>query len=357
MKLSFALYKIGRWGIYEGRKHQPAKACDVKDMLQQLHHWGVASKRPLMEKRTYSKAELRLNHSYLLDMVPSKNNNGDWFVILWNEVENRKGKILFANGQASSDQNHVKPVSGDKDAIPGFPTFFWFLPELNTVACVSPAETHNLGLAQFRAFMLQFISFFSNSVIRSVDNPNIRNGFSAQGKPASGPDLRIPDKTLIAACSMTPYPRPGYYEEIKNKVSKIKAVVKVISAKSISSREKYREGLYQLASLFFSLDEGEEKIDQRIRKSIKLELPVNLKVQDIDSAIKQYEESNYDKLYDVGYKMEGEQKLYHLSGGKIVEELDLNVPSSFEDSVPDAERLMAILQRDVRGELKRWVSD
>ncbi|WP_323907519.1 hypothetical protein [Aeromonas caviae] len=356
MKLSFSLYQVGRWGIYEGRKHQPAKACDVKEMLLQLHRWGVESKRPLMEKKTYSKAMLRLNPSYLLNMVPSKNKNGDWFVILWNEVENRKGKILYANAQASSEKNQVKKVSGGKDAIPGFPTFFWFLPELNTIACVSPSDTHNLGLAQFRAFMLQFISFFSDSVIKNPNNPDVRIGYSSLVKPAKGPDLRLPDNTLIAACSMSPYPKPGYYNEIKSKASKIKAVVKVISAKSITSRDKYREGLYQVASLFFGIDHGENKIDQRIRKSIKLELPVNLTVKDIDDAIEKYESHNYDKLYDVGYKMDGEQKLYHLSGGKIVEELDLNVPNSFSDSVPDAEVMMNILQQDVRDTLKKWIS-
>jgi len=348
-ELKLHVYKITKWGIYGTEKNQTEPKCSgIKDTLDDLFSWGILDQKPLQESVTYD-ASGDLLCAYLWGMHKD-GTTGDWLISLWNEVENKDGKVLYAQSTQAVGAAKATSVNLGKDMIPGFPSIFWVLPKLERIVCIVPSWRRQTGTRQFESYIKSFIECFSPYVVRDKHNPRVRVGLSTTPKPKKD-DERIPDSKLHAVLYVHPQRRPGHFEKLLDSADKIRKIIKKVDVQSITGRPQYERGIYHLVRHALKL--RHENIPATSRKTFRLEFPVQLTRDDVQRAIDEFQAGHDNDLLDVGYKIDGEATPLFLSGSRVVEDVSINFHEK-PDGTPDLPKLMKELS-GLRDDVKGWI--
>ena len=129
------LYEIERCGYYAHGDQQPSFG-DLSSTLAELKSWIAQDDFTVRKTRTFDQPlgsdQLPV---YCYGLYPEPN-TGDYLLITWNETETVEGKFagLFADGPTGNAEVSASAVPDD--TIPGFPTYFWFIPEHGLVAAI-----------------------------------------------------------------------------------------------------------------------------------------------------------------------------------------------------------------------------
>ncbi|MNQ50340.1 hypothetical protein D3C85_642770 [compost metagenome] len=347
LKMKLHVYSIERWGIYGTEKNQvDPKCCGVSETLEALHQWAILSGAPLSETKTYDANHLLLP-SYTWGM--SQGLHGDWLVSLWNEVENDDGQVRYAPSTQPVGAAQAKSHNPGLNMIPGFPSLFWVLPRLKILIAVVPETQRSSGIRQFDEYIRGFIGFFSEYVIRNVNNPLERDGFTSTKKP-QGKDERIVDPKLHVSYYVHIKRKPGHFDKILDSASDIRKIVKKVDMKTIVGRPRFGKGIYYLAR---QLGLQNENVSSLPRKTFNIEIPVTLDRDDVQQAIDEYLQNDGSPAYDVGYVLANEATPIFLSGSRLIEECEILYPIR-ADGTADLAELMDELQLQ-REDVKRWI--
>lgn len=120
-------FKIKKCGYYRYGQQEPA-FCQLAQLLQQISHWS--NSLSLARTKTYQPSE-QLMPAYLYDL---KHKDGDWLLTLWNETPASESGVpsVQADEPVGNATVHINEIA--EGSIPGFPTYFWFIPEENVFA-------------------------------------------------------------------------------------------------------------------------------------------------------------------------------------------------------------------------------
>lgn len=128
-------YDIKKCGFYHRGDETPAFG-GIADTLTKLNEWA-SSGREFINTTCYEPDIANdLFNTYFCGW--SKNQTtGDCLLVLWNEVFNDNNVIYGINPMARPGETTMLTTGfGDTPAIPGFPSYFWFVPSKRVFAAI-----------------------------------------------------------------------------------------------------------------------------------------------------------------------------------------------------------------------------
>jgi len=208
---NITFYKIEQCGFYKYRAKTPVFGSQSK-LLMDLANWSNGAE--LAHTKTFTPKEGNALPIYLADI---KEHKGTWLVTLWNETHEADEKVpsLMANASVGANNvilNDVKPGS-----IPGFATYFWFIPDLNVLATVRFARTYT-GPNAMQMYMRSFLRYFSSYTVRDDNEVNDDGSLKIIGyrDGKNGDVLR-----LFPRFKASLYAKAGEYDVILNNAERI----------------------------------------------------------------------------------------------------------------------------------------
>lgn len=184
MKFQFIFFRIKRCGFFHPFDPLPAFG-NAEACFEDLERW--LEKKPLGETKTFEAGmEAATYPAYCFDLQRDKNTS-DVFITLWNEVHNSRGQLPTVNGNATVGQAQVSPVNLRKGDIPGYPSYFWVLPNQNLYAAIIPESSMGTGNGNFRKYVESFLEKFSRCAIlgRDAEHDHVVVGYGPDGVKAT----------------------------------------------------------------------------------------------------------------------------------------------------------------------------
>lgn len=166
---TITFYRIEACGYYRRGDQSPVFG-GTADTLQDMERWARGKHVSLTKLWELTEENDDQLPVYLFDM---KRRGNDWLVATWNEVSaTEKGVLSLAEESivGVDAETHANGVVAR--TIPGFPAYFWFLPELDVMATVKLERTLSAKDAMAMYF-LHFLRQESTYVVQD-DEGNIQ---------------------------------------------------------------------------------------------------------------------------------------------------------------------------------------
>ena len=84
----------------------------------------------------------------------------------WNKIADVEGKIASIDGQGITGQANVETTEPPRGYIPGYPSFFWFIPERSLFATIQFNTPLN-GRKNLVWYLYNFIKRFTSFILFS----------------------------------------------------------------------------------------------------------------------------------------------------------------------------------------------
>lgn len=155
-------YRLRKCGYYNSQRAPQAQFGDLSQVLADLQQWG--QNKQLTETQTFgptaAESEAEQLPVYLLDI---RGGQDDWLLTLWNQTPSTQGQVASIPtdavvGQAGVVMNGLAP-----NTIPGYATYFYFVPSLAAVAAVR-FQHMIFGHAGMKHYMSGFVRQFTRHV-------------------------------------------------------------------------------------------------------------------------------------------------------------------------------------------------
>ncbi len=151
-KISF--FRLERCGYFKGNSITPEYG-DISSILSQLSNWSQGKQLALtqtFDRVTKPNGDQELP-VFLYDL---KRTGNEWLLLIWNQVPATNSQVasVMANGTVGNAPIHMNPVQ--PGSIPGFATYFWFLPDRGVFANIRfqhAAGGHSALQTYFRGFL------------------------------------------------------------------------------------------------------------------------------------------------------------------------------------------------------------
>jgi hypothetical protein len=178
LEAKIKFFDIKKCGFYL-RGGSQTEFSGLNDALLKLSSWARDG-REFVNTTTYeADPDNDLRNTYFCNW--HKNDiNGDSILILWNEVPNDNGVIYGMNPLDRPGNTAMLTTGfGDIPAIPGFPSYYWFVPERNVFATVR--FNHSVqGKNNLDNYLNGFLE--NKSPYRVVNEEETVIGYSANGQ-------------------------------------------------------------------------------------------------------------------------------------------------------------------------------
>jgi hypothetical protein len=156
IEVSVWVFNIATCGYYESAKSKkgaPALFGGISDCLAGLGEWTYGKR--LSETSTYSPlADSETGQAFFLCL--EKGANGDFLLGLWNKIQTNSNKIASVGVNDIVGQVVTEITEIDEDRIPGYATYFYFMPAEGKVATVRVKHPLN-GLYNLKAYIKNFM--------------------------------------------------------------------------------------------------------------------------------------------------------------------------------------------------------
>lgn len=135
LEAKIKFFDIKKCGFYL-RGNPESEFSGLSDILQKLNSWATNG-REFVNTTTYeSNPDNDLLNTYFCNWHRNEIND-DSILILWNEIMNDNGVLYGINPMDRPGATDMLTTGfGDTPAIPGFPSYFWFIPERNVFASI-----------------------------------------------------------------------------------------------------------------------------------------------------------------------------------------------------------------------------
>ncbi len=138
--LKVTAFEISRCGYYLPRKKMP-EFCSLAQCLADLQQW--TSGKNLEDTLTFAVDGEDVPETYCFEMQKA-NASGNYLLTTWNRVPMVEGGVPAANGSAKVGNVDVALAHVANGNIPGYPTYFYFIPSKRIVfAMRSSWQSHN----------------------------------------------------------------------------------------------------------------------------------------------------------------------------------------------------------------------
>lgn len=301
MQARITFYKIKRCGLYDrsknGSSSQP-KFLGTKELLADLSQWAIG--KTLANTDVFKNAQNQGFCTYLADV---KSSTDSTILVMWNQVPHTDAGVLsLPNNSTVGSIQQADANSIMADSIPGYPTYFWFIPSLNVFATICFSTIVN-GRGAMESYIKQFMKLYSQHVVKELDqqtNKLVVIGYSQ--------DPTDPQETVFKyppTFSSYLYPLPQGLDVLKNRAPEIKKITKKATAEY---RTQISKSLFQQAlGLFKGIQRSPVASDVFTVKT-EVAMPNGLTADEVQTLYDEWT-SDVDSLHslDYGFMIDNEQ--------------------------------------------------
>lgn len=337
MQARITFYKINRCGLYSrsnnGRSSQ-VKFLGTKELLADLSQWAIG--KTLANTNVFKNPQNQGFCTYLADI---KSNADSSILVMWNQVPHTDSGVLsLPNNSTVGSIQQADANSIMADSIPGYPTYFWFIPSLNLFATICFSTIVN-GRSAMENYIKQFMKLYSQHVVKELDqqtNTLVVKGYSK--------DPTDPQETVFKyppTFSSHLYPLPQGLDVLKNKAPEIKKITKKATAEY---RTNISKNLFQqVLGLFTGIHRDPIASDVFTVKT-ELSIPNGLTAEEVQTLYDEWT-SDVDSLHslDYGFVIDNEQLWFSHALAKW--EGDLALSFTEQNSFGNIGALLSELER------------
>lgn len=333
-KITF--FEIKSCGYYSPGPKTKLQFGDIASTLADLHSWS--SGKDIGQTKTFEPSpEHDSLPVYLYDI---RSHKMDWLLTVWNQTPATDNKVasVMANGRvgsASVKMNVVAPGS-----IPGFATYFWFIPERNVFANLR-FQHNTVGHAPMRSYLRGFLERSSQHVVYDTapQAAGVDLGILGYRKSHSDPI----QGGVQPRFNSQPFKKPGEMRFISSNYRNISKVKRRITLELHNQEdlELWQKFWRKLKGSPASARDYPIAIEYNIKSSISSD-----ELKDIFEAFtKEIESDSTPTWDDYGFQLRGETATRWLSSAYARDKLELNI-SRENDEVVTADSLLLELSRN-----------
>lgn len=326
-KITF--YKIKDCGIYAGINSRKKLASNINDLLPHIKSW--ISGKGIKLTKTHGVIPGKPLPSYIVDVI--KNNQNDWLLILWNEIESTEGAVATVSMDAPVGSPDVEMTDLPENSIPGFATYFWILPDSELIACVRFQHSQN-GSYQLSKLIKGFYENFSKYVVYKEDDSN-------QVKTKIG--FQIEDDFHENAHAKFMFDIIKQKGPIKFILNNHKEITKITKRDTIDFDYKNKKAYWQKIIRILGLN-GKEAFKTDNKDQVRIEIKsdiTHVTEENLNEIINEWQNSNSDNQ-DYGFKIKGTD--YWLSKSFVKDDLYLDVKRHNTEMVDFTELLEELVK-------------
>jgi len=318
-------YQIDKCGLYEYGEDDP-KLGGITDFLNQLKAWVKKNDKPLDETCTYAIEESEdVDRTFCYDLV-ANGATGDFLLTTWNETPSYEGKVAAVKAKSRVGSAKVEFTKLPKDSIPGYATYFWFVPSKNVYATIRFQHRLN-GKKNLDKYFKEFIAKFSDYVVLVDDGEADFNVAGYSEKDGEDPmNLHSQFKSSIVR-------KPGkidYILEQRNQIRKITRHNR-LSPKKADSQELWQKALLNLGL------KKHRNLDSEVKFSYEFSFTPS--EHELKEMIAEWEKNHDSRWDDIGFTLKGEQGPLWLSNSLARDKFELDV-KRVDDEIVDAKSLL-----------------
>jgi len=257
------------------------------------------------------------------------------FLTLWNEVHNHRGQVPTVDGAAKVGTAQASAVGIKAGSIPGYPSYFWIIPQANIYVAIVPGISVGTGNGNFRKYLEQFLQTFSKHAIISTDEMGevTVHGYSPEPNTVL---TDIAPKLEVSYCQ-----RPGDIEFLQKHFARIR---KVIRTQTIDYRARAKVSLVE--TLLRSIPGFGNATPTDTNYRVKYEVSCRMSREDFDSITESAMQTLMTKgSGDIGFKLERDSHVYWL-GKSIVKTEREWTPIDFQGTIVSPPALFAKISAD-----------
>jgi len=287
-KCKLKFYEVTQCGFYARGGASPVFGS-LEDLLAKYGAWAKADDTELRETCTFEAAE-NTPEAYCFDIefLP----NGDVVLVTWNKVDTVEGKMASVDGTDRIGNVHVKKTNVPDGHIPGYPTYFWFLPNQNLFATLRFDQIAN-GHPGLKQLLREYYAKYSPYLVATdedADNVEIEGYREAAGKPV------VP----LVHFESRPKRKKGSKDFLKKNRSKI---TKMVSKETLVATDTADKDLFSRLLSKAGLDQPSSLLtDTHIRSTIDY----NPTEAELDALLDDNSGEMSTKWEDVGFILRGE---------------------------------------------------
>lgn len=328
VKIQF--YKISRCGYYKYGENNP-EFGDISDILEQLNVWVKADDKSLVETCTYELQDAEdLYRTFCFD-IKRNNQTGDYVLVTWNETPTNEGRVVTVNGSQPVGDAEVSFTDLPEGSIPGYATYFWFVPERGVFASIRFHHSLLIGKSNLETYLSEYCAKFTSYVHISEGEEVVEiEGYSEDG---GEPRHLYPDfKSYL-------YKKAGEIEALRNANDQI---YKIIRKNKLTPQVALHRNLWQKLLEGVGLSDEENNLVADVK--IKYEFPYTPSEEEFDAIVAEWETEHETKWDDVGFKLTGDPRPRWLSHSIAKSQYELDVERD-NDEIVDAQSLLTELTR------------
>lgn len=324
---NISFYKIEKCGYYARGSHA-SEFCEIKDTLNELKHWAFQDGMTLGETCTFSPEDYNedINPTYCFNLIDI--NQEDYLLVTWNQIPSVEGQVASVPSLEPVGNAEVSLTELPEDSIPGFATYFWFIPDREIFACIQLPKTLN-GRKNLEKYLKDFLSKATTYVV-TRDNTII--GY----RKDSTDETRL----LHPSFESKPYRKLAEIEYLRSQREQIR---KIIKKDKLSFLTQQNISLWQLFLSKIGISEPAIPHEEDINFKFEINhCPTEMELNDIITAWER--ESSATRWTDTGFRLKGENKTRWLSHSLARSEVPLDVTRTNEELV-NAQSLLEELVR------------
>jgi hypothetical protein len=298
MDLSIHVYEVVKCGFYRRNNHTPAFGS-LGDTLASMSRWinNISNRPRILETQTYTTGpDDKLLPSFCFSLL---NIGNDYLLTLWNKSQTVGNKYASVPENSTVGAAIVNTVDVPLNNIPGYPTYFWIIPERNLILTVQ-SERSLRGIAEFTAYMKGFLRTKSRWVVGNATDGDL-NTLLSYSRTGSPDDI---DNSVEPGFRMALAKDKGEMDFIRNNYHEIRKSVRKATFSALSAREKNQ--FLNFASKVFGLG-GNQTVQPNADANYRIEVDYTPNRQAIESIFRTWnEEEHTDSYDDIGFIFKGE---------------------------------------------------
>lgn len=328
-------YDIQKCGYFTNQRTSQAQFGGLSQVLGDLQQWG--QNKQLAETQTFgavvAEGDAEQLPIYLLDI---RGGQDDWLLTLWNQTPSTEGQVASVATNAVVGNAAVVINALAPNTIPGFATYFYFVPSLSAVAAVR-FQHMAFGHAGMKHYMSGFVRIGTRHVCWS-DVTNADGAFEILGyseAPGNEPESLFPYfKSVVMN-------QPGERDLL---IHRARDVRKVLNKTELNNGRLADRAFWQ------KLLERAKMSDPQAATPIarvQYELPARFEPEEMRSLQARWdaESAEMEEWDDVGFVLKGESTPYWLSKSVARGALELDVERDNLEVV-NSQSLLSELRRN-----------
>lgn len=332
-KANITFYDVQQCGYYQHRKPDRAEFGTLVKMLNNLRKWATG--KDLIDTKLYEGKGDQLP-TYLMD-IKFHNKSKTALLTLWNQVPSTsKSSIASVMPNVKVGQPDVILNDIKEGSIPGFATYFWFVPAWGKFASIrfQHAVIGSQGLQEYLESFVTIDPVFAVFAEDSEDNASDKEkevlGYvDKEGNPEDFRELAPKFKARMTR-------HKGQHDMILDKADKISRVEKNTMLKLHRPEDLTA---WQTILKLSNMREPDER-PETFKLKYRMTTPVT--VEDVQAMIDDWKDGVETEWNDYGFMFKGDSKLHWLSHSIARREFELDIERNNDEVVNSMSLLEAL---------------